>query len=445
MKGARKKLIRFFWSWGFLKFVLWTVTLIVFFYIEEDWRGARAWAATKSEWEARGESFDDYKFIPPPIPDDQNLAAIPLFKMEPDSRAGGALEPLALQKALRQDAPGGTPGGNLPSGHLPSAGNWQQGQLPDMKKICDGIAVAYVEAFKNPPPSPDPLMQLDALFPFIADLHTASATRDYCSFPKIYRHDAPSYPFTPLMTEQIFVPRVLALHAVVALNDHRSDLALDDIRIASKLMSGLRRESLSVPSLCAIAVNATNEAGIYDGFATHAWGDAQLAEIQNEWASLDFLSDYQRMIRGELSEFSIPGYDHLKKDRTELKTEFREIHDYDPKRKIPDFLPDFWPSGWFDWMKAQTVTFRLNTLRFTDPKAGRVFPERVANVNADIARRQIRWDAQAPWSMLSQEEELPICSRRCDPMRKLKFGSTRPASPAPWNDTISRMAITRTH
>jgi hypothetical protein len=89
MKLFFTKVVRFFWSWGFLKFILWTVTLIIFFYVEEDWRGARAWAATKAKWEAQSESLDYYgKFIPPLIPDPENLAAIPLFKMEPDPQRG---------------------------------------------------------------------------------------------------------------------------------------------------------------------------------------------------------------------------------------------------------------------------------------------------------------------------------------------------------------------
>ena len=67
MKHFFAKVTRFLWSWGFLKFLLWVITLIVFLYIEEDWRGARAWAATKAGWEAKGESFDFNKFIPPPI------------------------------------------------------------------------------------------------------------------------------------------------------------------------------------------------------------------------------------------------------------------------------------------------------------------------------------------------------------------------------------------
>src|SRR5277367_1685319 len=102
MKPFFTKLLRFFWSWGFLKFLLWTATLIILFYAEEDWRGARMWAATKAEWEAKGESFDYNKFIPAPIPDDQNLGAIPLFKMEPDPENGGYLSPLALRKAIKE-------------------------------------------------------------------------------------------------------------------------------------------------------------------------------------------------------------------------------------------------------------------------------------------------------------------------------------------------------
>src|SRR5579875_3682911 len=66
-----------------LHWLLFTVaaltTLVVLFYAEENWRGARAWAAAKRDLQARGESFDLKDFIPPPVPDDQNLAMAPLF------------------------------------------------------------------------------------------------------------------------------------------------------------------------------------------------------------------------------------------------------------------------------------------------------------------------------------------------------------------------------
>jgi len=47
--------------------------LIALFYAEEDCRGWRAWKNCKRELEAKGAVLDWDKFIPPPVPDDQNF------------------------------------------------------------------------------------------------------------------------------------------------------------------------------------------------------------------------------------------------------------------------------------------------------------------------------------------------------------------------------------
>jgi hypothetical protein len=52
-------------------------TLIAIFYTEEDWRGKRAWEKSKRELEAKGMVLDWEKFIPPPVPDDQNFFKAP--------------------------------------------------------------------------------------------------------------------------------------------------------------------------------------------------------------------------------------------------------------------------------------------------------------------------------------------------------------------------------
>jgi hypothetical protein len=48
-------------------------TLIAIFYLEEDWRGKRAWEKTRQELEAKGAIVDWEKIVPPPVPDDQNF------------------------------------------------------------------------------------------------------------------------------------------------------------------------------------------------------------------------------------------------------------------------------------------------------------------------------------------------------------------------------------
>ena len=66
-----------------LLFVVMLLTLVAgltaVFYIEENWRGARAWAECQRELAARGESVDWEKFVPPAVPDEQNFAMAPLF------------------------------------------------------------------------------------------------------------------------------------------------------------------------------------------------------------------------------------------------------------------------------------------------------------------------------------------------------------------------------
>ncbi len=51
-------------------------TLSAFFYLEEDWRGKRAWASCQRELQAKVIELDWNKYIPPPVPDDQNFFTV---------------------------------------------------------------------------------------------------------------------------------------------------------------------------------------------------------------------------------------------------------------------------------------------------------------------------------------------------------------------------------
>lgn len=53
------------------------VTLGAAFIAEEDWRGSLAWRHYKSGMEARGDSIDSARLIPPKVPDNENFAACP--------------------------------------------------------------------------------------------------------------------------------------------------------------------------------------------------------------------------------------------------------------------------------------------------------------------------------------------------------------------------------
>ncbi|HZL13264.1 MAG TPA: hypothetical protein VFC85_03900, partial [Verrucomicrobiae bacterium] len=74
-------LVRWLRSWRNLRRALIGLailaTLIAIFYTEEDWRGKRAWENCKRELEAKGAVLDWDKYIPPPVPDDQNFFTAP--------------------------------------------------------------------------------------------------------------------------------------------------------------------------------------------------------------------------------------------------------------------------------------------------------------------------------------------------------------------------------
>ncbi|HEX3890526.1 MAG TPA: hypothetical protein VHX90_06715, partial [Verrucomicrobiae bacterium] len=53
------------------------VSLVAFFYAEEDLRGWLAWENCKHELAAKGEVLDWNAYIPAPVPDDQNFFAAP--------------------------------------------------------------------------------------------------------------------------------------------------------------------------------------------------------------------------------------------------------------------------------------------------------------------------------------------------------------------------------
>ncbi len=392
MKNFFTKIGRFFWSWGFLKFVLWTITLIVFFYVEEDWRGARAWIATKAEWEAKGESFDLNKFIPPPVPDDQNLAAIPLFKLEPVKNNDGSsyISPVTLQRAMRSD---------LPTIEFPRLGNWMRGESPDMAKTRSVMAADFSLAFKGAKPPDDTLVQFDAIFPFLTDLRGASATRPLCRFNQDYTTSPPSARPLGLVTYQIKLSQILTLHAVLALDHHQSDLALEDIKLNYKLLTAVKRDPTLVGGLVAIGMNAINRAAIYNGLAQHLWSDPQLAEIDHTLAPINFLADYQFAMRCEAAE-STTNFDIFKQhaSRSVLRGFFSML-ETDDVPLMTRFAPP-WPDGWWDENKSQMIAFHFHELTAVDPPSHRVFPQVALDLQHQVDRGLQRWDATAPWNIL---------------------------------------------
>lgn len=387
MKRFLGKAGRFFWSGGFLKFLLWAVTLVILFYTEEDWRGARAWADAKARGEANGETFDPQKLAPPAIPDSENLGAISLFQDRP-SKPGLSSEPLALKEAMRQEMPGGK---------LPRALSSPTG-VADLNSIRRAVGEEFRMAFPNETVPVSALDQFEALYPFIGNLLAASVERPLCRLPADYSTAPPAARPLGLITAQIRLSQILTVHALLALDERQAHAALTDIGVIDKLLSGVQRDPTLIAGLVAIAMEITSDAALEDGLNQHRWSDNQLAELEQSLERFDFLASYQFAMKGEAS-FSTANIDFFREhQRHALRAALFQIED----SRVPvgiRLTPFPWPTGWWDDNKARLANFLFDELTTVNPAIQRAYPseeERLRRRNESVARA---WDAGAPWKI----------------------------------------------
>jgi hypothetical protein len=382
----------------FIRRAIWTVialaTLIALFYAEEDWRGARAWQAAQAEYAKRGETLDFAKFVPPPIPDNQNLAALPLFTLQPYTKEQPFPHSVTLDKALRRNE-------NLPN--LPSIGNLLSGKLADLAAIRKGVAAAYATVFKGKAPPASPRSQFEMVYPFIAELRDASATRPYCRFNVDYLTNPPFQRSLELLTDQITVAKLLALDVLLALDAHEAGIALDDIRTILTLASGATRDPSLVGGLVAIGMKTIAATAISNGLALHAWNDSQLAQLQAHLGEMDFLSDFQAGIRSEAAH-DVPNFDYFRKHPSILETISGMMDSITENFKWEAY--SIGPLGWLDDNEAQLVLFHLELLNTIDPKAHRLYLDRLQK--STLEAEPTSSGIMAPWNLFFRMAVAPL-------------------------------------
>jgi hypothetical protein len=265
------------------------ITLMALFYAEEDWRGKHELEKFKREWEAKGEKFDYASLIPPPVPDDQNFAKAPIW--------------VEAMKTSRLAMPLGSARSVWP---LDRNGNWAIPTLTDLKgwqsyyRSLAATTNLFPVAPQPQTPAQDVLLALSKYDSTIEELRQAGQ-RPYSRFPLDY---APGLPFDASVLVRTLGPlhgcgQVLQLRAIAELQNGESDKALDDVKFMLRLADAIRTEPFLISHLVRIATVQKALQPVYEGLAEHKWSDAQLAQLDSEFAKLDFLADYELSMRGE--------------------------------------------------------------------------------------------------------------------------------------------------
>jgi len=421
-------LILIYIVWPLLRWLFWQhwrrtlfalacfATLIALFYAEENWRGKHNWEKFKREWEAKGEHFDYASVIPPPVPDDQNFALTPIVAscyehvLDKTGKRVSPQNPNVVNRLATS-----LQGSAVDLKNWPTNGNWLRQTMTDLRgwqQFYRTLATKTNE-FQIPaqPQSPaqDVLLALSRYDSSIEELRTASQLA--CSrFPLNYDADRPLVTLVPHLATLKRVSLVLQLRAIAELQAGEADKALADVKLSLRLIASIRTEPFLISELVRIAMTEITLQPIYEGLAEHRWSDEQLVALDAELAKLDFLADYQSVMRGERTK-KIAIIDHLQK--LQNYNEFSGL--------LSDFSPDdgnetlskeatrslyaagfyLMPSGWF--YQNELELSRLQQHWISDvvtPENHRVLTEKYREIDqsANVWSQQ----PNRPWNLFAK-------------------------------------------
>jgi len=231
------------------------IFLVALFYAEEDWRGKRAWENCKRELEAKGMVLDWEKFIPPRVPDDQNIFKAP--RMLGWFVGRGATD---LSKRL----------------------------LSTTEAVTASVSLA-TNSITTPSAATDYLAWSDQFIPDF-DLIRAALKRPYAWMDGDY-----SEPFGMLIPNFVTAracAQMLAQRAHCYLLLGQPEKALNELSLLNDSRHIEEREPTGQPMTLVEAMINVAITGLYvntiaDGFRLHAWQEPQLVALQEQLARID--------------------------------------------------------------------------------------------------------------------------------------------------------------
>lgn len=248
-----------------------------------NYRGEQRWQQYLHDATARGVQLELGTFVSPPVPAEENFAAIPLF--EELFHAQGSSENRF----------------KLPTrGVRPNVGDPVLGQRMDFTKWRDFFIgpEALPEAATNgsSPPAASVLNALQRYEPALEQLRNAAA-RSRCAFPVDWAFGCAAV--QPHLGTLSGANRILGLRISALLAEGRTSAAMNDLRMMLRWQRLLEHEPTLIAGLirssCLEAICKT----VWQGMAIKGWSEPDLREIEEALAPMDMLAAYDFALASE--------------------------------------------------------------------------------------------------------------------------------------------------
>lgn len=331
------------------------LVLLLAFYAEEDWRGARDWAACQKELAAKGETLDLRQLVPPGNPAD-DLSKVPIFTVfyKPDDKSPETSA--AYSKANKLTPTLG------PSGYdAPKSASYLKREQINLS--------AWREFYRKMPesklsstvgtPAQDVLVALSQFDGELKEIDQAVSKID-AFWPVNYEK-----PFdTPLAGEvkMINVARILQLRGAAHLANGEAEAAKQDFLFSFRLNKPLARNCFLVSYFVAVGVRSLADSTLWEGLHRHTWTDAQLREMEEALASEDWLSLAPKAYRTDRA-------DSLQTMNVMLNTGRSIFQRVEVDDSSTEALYDTWylrPLGWWNQDKRHYALQQQNLINSVD-------------------------------------------------------------------------------
>jgi hypothetical protein len=194
-------------------------------------------------------------------------------------------------------------------------------------------------------PAADVLLALSKYDQVIEELRQASRL-PYSRFPLNYDAPLPGEILLPHLQSLKFCAGVLRLRAAAELQNGQNEKAFGDVKLALFLANSIHKEPSYVSQLARANIVGNVIQPIWEGLAGHKWKQAQLVEIERELAGLDFLSDYDFVVRSERA-MDLQLVDHERLTHNAEVSPGWDDESNDFRSRIMLLYYHSFPSGWF--------------------------------------------------------------------------------------------------
>jgi hypothetical protein len=370
----------------------WLITIIVLFYAEEDWRGSHEWNHYRQQLDASGAQLDLTRFIPKPVPDDQNFAAIPVIESWFTQRTNFDRK-WADNYSLAYSMLGSQTNPNPPA---PEGNSYQGGEryfldLVAWKMAFDAIQSGKTNSNQRFASGKLDLVSRAAAAPAVLaglvssetelDQLRAASDRPYARYPVVYDMENPWGILLPHLGNIKRNVQRLQLKACAELADGRSDDAFADVKLMLYLADSAKDEPFLISYLVRLACVHLVIQPVWEGLAEHAWSDAQLRELQVLFQQYDFFPQMERSLAGERAA-AILTAELLERGKYHLNDLAKDAGE--PGSYLADLFGRMAPRGWYSLEELNYC--RLFQLQFegtSNSDKKRVFPGQIAsNVKA---------------------------------------------------------------